>query len=76
MLLMFIKLSSLQKSVSKCTRKKFYEIDPRNDPKGAPIVYAPAWPENIRLGWKGLPGPNTLANYKLDSYWIQKIYNI
>jgi hypothetical protein len=32
--------------------------------KGAPLVYGPALPENIRLGRKGLPGTNSLAYYK------------
>ncbi len=29
--------------------------------KGATLGQAPALPANIRLGWKGLPGTNTLA---------------
>jgi hypothetical protein len=31
--------------------------------KGASLGYAPALPTNIRLGWNGLPGTNTLAYY-------------
>ncbi len=30
----------------------------------ASLRYAPASPTNIRLGWKGLPGPNALAYYE------------
>jgi len=29
--------------------------------KGASLVQAPALPASIRLGWKGLPGSNTLV---------------
>jgi hypothetical protein len=29
--------------------------------KGASSRWAPALPANIRLGWKGLPGTNTLV---------------
>ncbi len=32
--------------------------------KDASLGYAPALPTNISLGWKGLPGTNTLANYE------------
>ncbi len=32
--------------------------------KGAPLEKAPALLANIRLGWKSLPGTNTLAYYK------------
>ncbi len=32
--------------------------------KGASLGYALAIPANIRLGWKGLPGTNTLAYYE------------
>jgi len=31
---------------------------------GASLGQALALSENIRLGWKGLPGTNTLAYYK------------
>ncbi len=31
--------------------------------KGASLGQAPALPTNITLGWKGLPGINTLAYY-------------
>jgi hypothetical protein len=31
---------------------------------GASLGKAPALPANIRLGWKGLPGTNTLAYYE------------
>ncbi len=34
--------------------------------KGSSI--APALPKNIRLGWKGLPGADTLAYY--ENLWI------
>ena len=30
----------------------------------ASLPYNLALPANIRLGWKGLPGTNTLAHYK------------
>jgi len=33
------------------------------DLKGASLGQATALPANIRLGWKGLPGTNTLAYY-------------
>jgi hypothetical protein len=29
--------------------------------KGASLEWDPALPTNIRLGWKGLPGTNTLS---------------
>ncbi len=32
--------------------------------KGASLGYAPVLLANIRLGWKGLPATNTLADYK------------
>jgi hypothetical protein len=32
--------------------------------KGASLGYAPALPTNIRLGWRSLPGTNTLAYYE------------
>jgi hypothetical protein len=32
--------------------------------KGASLGQAPALLTNIRLGWKGLPGTNTLAYYE------------
>jgi hypothetical protein len=32
--------------------------------ESASLRYAPAQPTNIRLGWKGLPGTNTLAYYE------------
>jgi hypothetical protein len=33
---------------------------------GAPLWQTPALLTNIRLRWKGLPGTNTLANYKQE----------
>jgi hypothetical protein len=33
----------------------------KNYLKGVILRWAPALPANIRLGWKGLPGTNTLA---------------
>jgi hypothetical protein len=33
-------------------------------PKGASLEWALDLPANIRLGWKGLPGTNTLAYNK------------
>jgi hypothetical protein len=33
-------------------------------PESALLVYAPASTANIRLGRRGLPGTNTLANYE------------
>ncbi len=33
--------------------------------KGSSLEKAPALPTNIRLGWKGLPGTNTLTYYKI-----------
>ncbi len=32
--------------------------------KGVSLRWAPALPANIRLGWKGFPGANTLAYYE------------
>jgi hypothetical protein len=32
--------------------------------KGASLVWAPALPANIGLGWKDFPGTNTLAYYE------------
>ncbi len=32
--------------------------------KGALLIWSPALPANIRLGWKGLSGTNTLAYYE------------
>jgi hypothetical protein len=32
--------------------------------KGVSLGWAPASPSNIRLGWRGVPGKNTLAYYK------------
>jgi hypothetical protein len=32
--------------------------------KGASLGWAPALLANIRLGWKGFPGTNTLAYYE------------
>jgi len=32
--------------------------------KGSSIGLAPALPTNLRLGWKFLPGTNTLAYYE------------
>jgi hypothetical protein len=32
--------------------------------KGSSLVEALALPPNIRLGWRGFPGTNTLAYYK------------
>jgi hypothetical protein len=32
--------------------------------KGASLSQAPAFPTNIGLGWKSLPGTNTVAYYK------------
>jgi len=32
--------------------------------KDSSVGLAPALPTNIKLGWKGLPGANTLAYYK------------
>ncbi len=34
-----------------------------NVPLGAPFGWAPTLPANIRLGWKGQEGTNTLAYY-------------
>jgi len=36
--------------------------------------YAPALPANIRLGWKGLPGTNSL-DYHEKNYDHKKFYN-
>ncbi len=45
--------------------------------KGASLVQALALLVNIRLGWKGLPGTNTLAyNKNFVSYDRKKVYNI
>jgi len=32
--------------------------------KGASLAEVPRIPANIRLGWKGFPGTNTLAYYE------------
>jgi hypothetical protein len=32
--------------------------------EGSPLGQAPVLPTNIRLGWKGMPETNALANYK------------
>jgi hypothetical protein len=32
--------------------------------KSASLGWTPAFPANIRLGWKGLPGTNALAYYE------------
>ncbi len=53
------KWSSLQKSVSKFTPKKFYEIDPMLVSKGTLL----ALPTNIRLALKWLTIITTLAYY-------------
>jgi hypothetical protein len=37
--------------------------------KRASLEYAPALPANIRLGWKGLPGTNTLAFYGRKKFY-------
>ncbi len=42
--------------------------------KGASLGYALALPANIRIGWKGLPGTNTLANYKHSKITIVKSF--
>jgi len=34
-----------------------------------------ALPTNTRLGWKGLPGTNTLAYYKSVNYGRNKFYD-
>jgi hypothetical protein len=34
---------------------------------------APALPTNIRLGWKGIPGTNTLAHYENPQITAVKI---
>ncbi len=42
--------------------------------KGASLGKAPALPENIRLGWKGLPKTNTLAYCKNPSITTVKSF--
>jgi hypothetical protein len=44
--------------------------------KGASLGQALALPANIRLGWKGLPGTNTLAYYKNPQITDKTFYNI
>ena len=45
--------------------------------KGASLDLAPALLANSSLGWKGLPGTNTLAFYeKFVNYGQKKFYNI
>jgi hypothetical protein len=41
--------------------------------KGASLGKAMAFPENIRLGWKGLPGTNTLAYCKNSKITDKKV---
>jgi hypothetical protein len=43
--------------------------------KGASLGYATALPANIRLGFKGLPGPNTLAYLSIKSVSKKKDLN-
>jgi hypothetical protein len=41
--------------------------------KGSSLGQAPTLPANIRLGWKGLPGTNTLAYY--ENYGRKMFYS-
>jgi hypothetical protein len=61
---MFIKWSSLHKSVSKFTPKKLMRSTPRACFRYSTLGQAPALPANIRLGWKGLPWANASTYYK------------
>jgi hypothetical protein len=38
--------------------------------RAAPLVYAPASPENIRVGWRGLPGTDASAIDEEKAYYI------
>ncbi len=44
--------------------------------KSASLGYTLACHANIRLGWKSLPGTNTLAYYKIVNCGQEKFYNI
>ncbi len=65
-----MKWSSLKKTVNKLKPKKFYEIDTLACiiKLITAVIYGfrnklKCFSLNTRLGWKGLPGANTLAHY-------------
>ena len=46
-----------------CVCDEIWRRDISQSGKGSSLGQAPALPGNIRLGWKGLPGTNTLTYY-------------
>ncbi len=60
-MVVFVPGRPFQSSLSVCKPRAYPMVE---HSKGASLGKAPSLPANIRLGWNGLPGINTLAYYE------------